>query len=183
MSRFNILCTTLGLVLAIASAPAVHAGQWSAVLNGKSYHLGSTHDWNESNYGAGIEYQFTSASRWKTVVMANGFVDSTENMSYMAGAGLHRRVFESERYLDSYIDIGLNAFLMTRDDYEDGRPFPGLLPSLIVGNRHVGINLTYLPKVAVEKLTSATINDPSLSGIVFLQFKFSLDGLQPQSRD
>jgi hypothetical protein len=175
MSRFNILCTAIGLVLALASAPAAQAGQWSAVLNGKSYHLGSSYDWNESNYGAGIEYQFASASRWKTVVMANGFVDSTENMSYMAGGGLHRRMIESERYADFYIDLGINAFLMTRDDYEDGRPFPGVLPSLSVGNRHMGINLTYLPKVAVEKLTNATINDPSLSGIMFLQFKFSVN--------
>jgi hypothetical protein len=175
MGRFTILCTAIGLVLSLALPPTAHAGQWSAVLNGKSYHLGSSHDWNESNYGAGIEYQFDSASRWKTVVMANGFVDSTESMSYMAGGSLRRRMLESERYADFYIDLGINAFLMTRDDHEDGRPFPGLLPSLSAGNRHVGVNLTYLPKVAVEKFLNARFADPSLSGIVFLQFKFSVN--------
>jgi hypothetical protein len=183
MSRFKISCATVALALAILPVSVATAGQWSAVINGKSYHLDSTYDWNESNYGAGVEYQFASTSRWKTVVMANGFVDSTENMSYMAGAGLHRRVVESERYADFYVDVGLNAFLMTRDDYDDGKPFPGLLPSLSTGNRHVGINLTYLPKIAVEKFMSASISDPSLSGILFVQFKISLDRLQPQGRD
>ncbi len=175
MSRFKFFCTAI--VLALASVPASDAlaGKWSAVINGKSYHLDSSYDWNESNYGAGIEYQFDSASRWKTIIMANGFVDSTESMSYMAGAGLHRRVLESERHADFYVDLGLNAFLMTRDDYEDGRPFPGLLPSLTVGNRHVGVNLTYLPKVAVEKFMRTRIADPSLSGILFVQFKFSVN--------
>jgi hypothetical protein len=175
MSRFTYLCNLLVLALSFAPTYDATAGTLSAVINGKSYHLGSAYDWNESNYGAGIEYQFNSASRWKTIVMANGFVDSTESMSYMAGAGLHRRLVEFERYADFYIDAGLNAFLMTRDDYEDGRPFPGVLPSLSVGNRHVGINLTYLPKIAVEKFMSTRMADPSLSGILFVQFKFSVN--------
>ena len=43
----------------------VSAGEISAVLNGKSYHVGSTEDWNENNYGLGFEYQFATTSRWK----------------------------------------------------------------------------------------------------------------------
>ena len=175
MSRFRVSCASLALVLAFAPVPDALAGTLSAVLNGKSYHIGSAYDWNESNYGMGLEYEFRSVTRWKTVLMANGFVDSTESMSYMAGAGLHRRLVEIERYADFYVDAGLNAFLMTRDDYEDGRPFPGVLPSLSVGTRHVGLNLTYLPKIAVEKFMSARIADPSLAGILFLQLKFRMN--------
>jgi hypothetical protein len=107
--------------------------------------------------------------------MANGFQDSNEDMSYMAGGGLHRNLYETDRLRGFYVDAGLNAFLMTREDVDDGRPFPGILPSLTLGNRYVGMNLTYLPKQAVEKFTSARMQDESTSGIVFLQFKVSMN--------
>ena len=111
--------------------------------------------------------------------MANGFRDSNDEMSYMAGAGLHRRLFESERLAGLYFDVGLNAFLMTRKDVNDNRPFPGILPSLTVGNRHMGFNLTYLPKKAVQDVLKANMTDPTISGILFLQFKISIDRLLP----
>jgi hypothetical protein len=177
MRRFSFLCTALLVLptLAFTSASAAATGKLSAVINGKSFHIGAKYDWNESNYGMGLEYELPSFTRWKTVLMANGFLDSTESTSYMAGAGLHRRLVSSERYADFYFDIGLDAFLMTRNDHENGRPFPGVLPCLSIGNRHAGINLTYLPKAAVEGFTSARVADPSLTGVVFVQFKISLN--------
>ena len=164
-------------LLLTALAPAVTAGELSAVLNGRSIHIGATEDWNENNLGFGLEYQFASESRWKTIVMANGFRDSNESMSYMAGAGLHRTLFDTQHLGDFYVDVGLNAFLMTREDVNDNQPFPGVLPSLTVGNRYVGFNLTYLPEQAVEKLYDAHMADESISGIVFLQFKVSMNAL------
>ncbi len=166
------------LALLLLSSPAL-AGGISAVLNGKSYHFDSTYDWNENNTGLGIEYQFTQKSPWRKLVMANGFRDSTDNMSYMAGAGLHRRIFETDALAGFYVYAGLNAFLMTRDDYRDGEPFPGILPSISVGNDKVGFNLTYLPKKIVEETLDANVVDPTLSGILFVQFKVSLDQLLP----
>ena len=74
---------------------------------------------------------------------------------------------------------GLNAFLMTRDDVNGGKPFPGLLPSLSVGNDNVGLNLTYLPRRAVEEVTNSRMVDPTIDGIIFLQFKVRLDQLLP----
>lgn len=163
------------LVLALmVSASTALAGQFSAVLNGHSIHLGASEDWNESNLGLGVEYQFASESRWRTRLMANGFQDSTENMSYMAGGGLYRNLFATHRLRGFYVDAGLNAFFMTRDDVDDGRPFPGILPSVTLGNEFMGVNLTYLPKQAVEKFTNTRMTDESTSGIVFLQFKFSM---------
>jgi Antimicrobial peptide resistance and lipid A acylation protein PagP len=164
----------LALLLTVIAAPA-WGGEFSAVLNGKSFHLGARQDWNEDNYGLGVEYQFASRSRWRTRLMANGFKDSNNEMSYMAGAGLHRNLLQT-RHLDGfYIDAGINAFLMTRKDVNENRPFPGVLPSLTIGNRYVGVNLTYLPSKAVEKLYDRQMTDDSISGIVFLQFKISVN--------
>lgn len=165
-------------VLVFTAMPAA-AGELSAVINGKSYHIDASHDWNEANYGFGLEYQFASASRWKTRVMANGFVDSNDDISYMAGAGIYRNLYASDRFHGLYVDAGINAFLMTRSDVDDNRPFPGALPSLVLGNRHVGFNLSYLPKAAVEKMTGSRVVDETLDGIVFLQFKLSVEALLP----
>ncbi len=165
--------TLLGLVLAVPFRGAA-AGEFSAVLNGKSFHLGADEQWNEENYGLGLEYEFTSRSRWKPKLMVNGFRDSKEQMSYMAGGGLHRTLYSTERLNGLYIDAGINAFLMTREDINDNRPFPGILPSLTIGNDYVGMNLTYLPKKAVEEIYDRQMTDASISGIVFLQFKVAM---------
>jgi hypothetical protein len=161
------------------SAPPANAGTFNAVINGKSYHFNSTYDWNESNAGLGIEHEFASTSPWRTTVMANAFRDSTDTMSYMAGGGLHRRLFETERMSGFYVSAGLNAFVMTRADVADSKPFPGILPSVSIGNEKVGFNLTYLPRKAVETTTNSSIVDPTISGILFIQFKVSLDQLLP----
>src|SRR5210317_1496586 len=174
----SILITAV-LLLGLSMSTPVWAGKFSAVVNGKSYHFNSRYDWNENNYGFGLEHEFTQRSAWKTTAMANGFRDSTNNMSYMAGAGLHRRIYETDKLAGFYIYAGVNAFLMTRDDVNDSKPFPGLLPSISIGNDKVGFNLTYMPKKAVEATTDSIMVDPTLSGILFLQFKVSMDQLLP----
>jgi len=170
----KILVTTLILASSVASA-----GNINAVVNGKSYHFNSSHEWNEDNSGLGIEYEFTQTSAWKKIAMANAFRDSTNSMSYMAGAGLHRRIYETEALDGFYIYAGINAFLMTRDDVGGSKPFPGILPSVSLGNRKVGLNVTYLPRKAVEEMTDSFVVDPTLDGILFLQFKVNMDQLLP----
>lgn len=157
-----------------ATAPS-QADGLSAIVNGKSFHVGAVEDWNENNYGFGLEYEFASESRWRWKVMANGFVDSVDNMSYMAGGGLHRRIWDTERFNDFHVDIGLNAFLMTREDVNDSRPFPGALPSLSIGNRYFGANLTYLPRKAVELMYQSDDVDRGITGIVFLQLRLNAE--------
>ena len=179
MSQARAASLLLLVLTIVAPASSALADKLSVVVNGISYHVDSSYDWNENNFGLGLEYQFSSQSRWKTVTMFNGFRDSNDEMSYMAGAGLHRRLVETDRWAGLYLDIGLNAFLMTRKDVNDNRPFPGILPSLTVGNRHMGINLTYLPKKAVQDVLKADMMDPTIDGIVFMQFKVSIDRLLP----
>ena len=94
----------LAIVLLAMIPTDVVAGKSFAVVNGYSQHFDSSYDWNENNYGFGLEHEFEQKSAWKKVVMANGFRDSTDNMSYMAGAGLHRRVFETE-YLGGAVGL------------------------------------------------------------------------------
>ena len=167
------------LALSLTASPASAGGKFNAVVSGKSYHFDSTYDWNEDNFGLGLEHEFEQKSAWKKIAMVNGFRDSTDSMSYMAGAGLHRRIYETEQLAGFYIYAGLNAFLMTRDDVDSGRPFPGVLPSISIGNRNIGMNLTYLPRQALESALDAQVVDPTLSGLLFLQFKVSLDQLLP----
>ena len=112
----------LATILVLSSSSAL-AGKLSAVVNGRSYHFDSSYQWNEHNYGFGVEHQFTQASAWRRVAMVNGFRDSTDNMSYMVGAGLYRRIFETEKLAGFYVYAGLNAFLMTRDDVNGSKPF------------------------------------------------------------
>lgn len=165
---------TLLILLAVLPASAL-GGEFSTVINGKSYHLGASEDWNEDNLGLGIEYEFDSYSRWKSRLMLNGFRDSNEQMSYMAGGGLHRNLYSSRRLGGLYVDAGLNAFVMTRKDVNDNQPFPGVLPSITLGNRYGGFNITYLPKQAAEKMLAAAMADESMDGIVFLQFKLNMN--------
>jgi len=167
-----ILLTTLPVTTAVA-------GDLSIVINGRSHHFNSAYDWNENNYGMGLEYLFETTSRWKKIVMANGFRDSTDKMSYMGGAGLYRRLLETHRFSGFYIDAGINAFIMTREDVNENQPFPGVLPSVSFGNRYVGFNLTYLPMQAVQKMVNADFVDPNISGVLFVQFKISLSQLLP----
>ncbi len=176
--RVSVHLIVAATILALSSSPAF-AGKFSAVVNGKSYHFNSSYQWNENNYGFGVEHEFTQKSAWRNVVMANGFRDSTNNMSYMAGAGLHRRIFETDKLAGFYIYAGINAFLMTRDDVSGSKPFPGVLPSVSIGNDKVGLNLTYMPRKAVEETTNSNMVDPTLSGILFLQVKVSMDQLLP----
>jgi len=169
----------LYVIFALPASSAVAEGL-SAVINGKSIHVDASHDWNEDNLGLGFEYQFATQTSWKKQLMVNGFRDSNEEMSYMFGGGLHRTLFATDRMDNFYIDLGINAFLMTRKDINDNRPFPGVLPSLTLGNRHMGVNLTYLPKVAVERVYDRDMADDSMTGIVFLQFKVDVSRLLPE---
>lgn len=171
----------IGLVVLLTALPvsSAMAGKVSVVINGMSYHINSTYDWNEYNFGAGLEYEFVSDSKWKMIAMVNGFRDSNDKMSYMAGGGLHRQLIYTDRLSGFYVLAGINAFIMTREDVDNNRPFPGALPSLTIGNRNMGLNFTYLPKAAVQSMAGVTMVDPTVSGILFVQFKINIDRFLP----
>jgi len=165
----------LAVIMFAFTSTTVVAGNLDVVINGKSYHVNSNYDWNEKNLGAGLEYELNSASKWIRTIHANAFLDSRANTAYMTGAALKRRLYSTHRFGGFYFDAGLVGFLMARKDMNDYRPFPGVLPAIAIGNRNAGINLTYLPKKAVRDIAHADDVDPGIRGVVFVQFKLSIE--------
>jgi hypothetical protein len=85
LAAMTISLRNLSWALAIffcAYAGNAAAGQLDLVVSGRSYHVNSEYDWNENNYGLGLEYQFDSSSRWLWSVNANAFMDSGEHVVY-----------------------------------------------------------------------------------------------------
>src|SRR3990172_6225241 len=95
---------------------------------------------------------------------ASGFIDSFDNPSYYAGAGLVRRMRFNDSRDSMHFDVGVVGFLMTRQDYKEGDPFFGMLPALSFGTRRHAVNITYIPKV-----------DPKMVALWFFQLKISTD--------
>lgn len=160
-------------MLALGLFGTAEAGQWDIVLNGKSIHLDADENWNEENWGLGFEHEFNPDARWVKVALGNGFRDSEDNMSYMGGGGIKRRFrlpFADRRF---HVDTGVVGFMMTRQDVNGNKPFPGVLPAVSVGTRQLAINLTYLPGHIAEVVANARSADPNLDGIIFMQFKIN----------
>jgi len=161
----------LAAVLASLSNNAdAQGGDWDVVVNGRAVHMNASGDWNEDNWGLGIEREFASpTSRWVKIALANGFSDSMGNPSYMAGGGLKRRFrFNTE---DFYVDVGGVAFVMTRENVNGDRPFPGVLPAATFGFKRVALNMTYMPGSVADRVTNSKKYDPTMEGVFFLQFK------------
>lgn len=172
----NSLRTTIWALVALLciSGGNAAAGQFDLVINGRSYHVNSDYDWNEKNLGLGVEYEFERSSPWIWSLSANAFMDSQNNMSYMAGGGLKRRLFQSASPAGYYFDAGLVAFVMSRADFNDYLPFPGVLPTLSFGRQNIGFNVSYVPEFVVRDVAQAKVLDPNVGGVFFLQMKFRL---------
>ena len=173
------LAAVLTLSTPVADAQDVRSdGSWAFVLNGRAVHMNASHEWNEDNWGLGIEREFASSGPWIRMALANGFSDSMGEPSYMAGGGLKRR-FVIGRSDNFYVDLGGIAFLMTREHVNGDRPFPGVLPAATFGFKHVALNMTYLPETVADRVTHSRTYDPTMHGVFFLQLKLdaSLFGL------
>jgi hypothetical protein len=171
-ARLGLGLGLTALVIATAGLAANSAfaqSDWDVVVNGRAVHVNAERDWNEANWGLGFEKEFRSGGPWVKVVLANGFKDSVSEPSYMAGGGLKRRfrMFSD----DLYFDVGIIGFLMTRGDVNHSQPFPGALPAMTFGSKHVAVNVTYLPDAAVDRVTHANLVDPQMHGLFFVQLK------------
>lgn len=136
------------LLLFIVSG-STYAEGFSIILNGLSRHVNPlpTQNFNEKNWGLGFQYDFVPVNKhWIPLANASGFKDSLNNFSYYAGSGIMRR-FSLKSKTTLHLDAGLVAFIMTRKDYKDNKPFPGILPMISVGNEKIALNITYIPKV------------------------------------
>ena len=122
------------------------AGDLSILINGKAVHFGKVEgeSLNEENWGVGVQYDYDRNGRkWAPFLMASGFVDSVDNISYYAGGGYMRRWNLINNW---HGDAGLVGFVMTRPNYNNGRPFHGVLPAFSIGTKRVALNMTYIPE-------------------------------------
>jgi hypothetical protein len=170
------LTSFLGWIAAFLASSAIASeaqaqNNWDIVLNGRSVHVNAAHRWNEENWGIGVEREFNGDGRWVKVALANGFKDSADHPSYMAGGGLKRRFRMFSNH--AYVDMGLIGFVMTREDVRHNQPFPGVLPAMTIGTKRVALNLTYLPESAVDRVTNAQLVDPNMKGVFFIQLKLN----------
>lgn len=155
----------LSLVLLLLFCVSASANDFSLLLNGKALHLqdapvGQT--FNEKNWGAGFQYDFTDNHEdWVPFMTASGFLDSHKKPSYYAGGGMMRRFQWAESGF--YTDVGLVGFLMTRENFKDNKPFPGILPVMTLGTEDIAVNITYIPKV-----------DPKMVALFFFQLKVNI---------
>lgn len=139
------LIILLSLFLGFASTG--FAEELHLVVNGKAVHFGDG-DYNEENWGLGVEYTFTPRNDWIKFVSAGFFKDSSYNTSKHVGGGIKRRYRLDNDEDGWFVDLGATAFLMTRKDYKDNNPFFGALPFMTVGNGPVALNVTYIPSVS-----------------------------------
>jgi hypothetical protein len=176
------VCLAAVLVGFDSTATAQSEGGWDVVLNGRAVHMNATKDWNEDNWGIGMEREFASTGRWIKVAMVNGFEDSMGDPSFMAGGGLKRRFRPGGGAF--YADLGGVAFLMTRQTVNRGQPFPGLLPAATFGFKRVAVNVTYMPERVADYVTHSRSYDSSMHGVFFLQLKLdaSLFGVGRRER-
>jgi hypothetical protein len=122
------------------------ADELHVVVNGKAIHLDEG-NYNEENWGVGVEYAFTPKNNWIKFINASYFKDSNYNTSKYAGGGMKRRYRLDNDQDGWFADIGAIAFLMTRKDYKDNDPFFGILPFAAIGKGPVTLNMTYIPEV------------------------------------
>jgi Antimicrobial peptide resistance and lipid A acylation protein PagP len=168
---YRTALAVLALGAAAMSQPAMAEGDWGIVLNGHAVHLNAEKQWNEDNWGLGFEKEFNSSARWVTTAVANGFKDSMDHPSYMAGVSIKRRFRAPSDHF--YFDAGLVGFYMTRHNVNHNAPFPGALPTMTFGARYLAVNVTYMPGSAVNDVTTANAHalDPSITGVFFIQLK------------
>ena len=146
----RFLVSMLALITMVVASHNAGAENLSLLLNGKSIHTNKseTTDYNESNWGFGLQYEFVKPFQsWIPFVAASGFKDSLNQPSYYAGGGYMRRLVLSRQLNYLHADAGLIGFLMSRQDYKSGQPFLGALPAFSLGTRDVAVNITYIPKV------------------------------------
>lgn len=146
----------------IVMCPLGQAGELHLIVSGKVIHF-SSRSYNENNWGLGFEYDFEKRNNWLPLITAVSFKDSNDQTSNYLAGGAKRRFLLSNDSKGLHIDAGIVGFLMTRHDYKNNQPFPGVLPFASIGNHWAAVNITYVPKIR-----------PKMVAFVYFQLMFKL---------
>ena len=123
------------------------ANSLNLIINGKAVHE-NKRNYNEDNWGLGFEYHFAENKKWINFINGGFLKDSLSNTSNYLGAGSKRRFLLGANKDGWHFDAGLTAFIMTRKDYNNERPFFAALPFVSIGTSQFAINMTFIPAVS-----------------------------------
>lgn len=102
-----------------------------------------TDGYNEFPAGIGIgKGRYNASGNWEGMY-AMGFLDSNSNPSFMADYGWIPTWRLGQTQIKA--GIGVTGFLMSRQTYLDGVPFPGVLPVAAISYKNLAIQATYIP--------------------------------------
>jgi len=160
--NFRITLLVLGMIFGATAT----ADDLQMIISARSIHEGgSERNLNERNYGLGLQYDFDHHPNWIPLISFASFKDSNYNTSRYLGAGIKRRFRLSSAPDTLNLDLGAAGLVMVRPDYNDEKPFLGMIPFVSLSNSWGGINATYVP--AIEEDT-----------FPFWYFQFSLKLMQ-----
>lgn len=100
-------------------------------------------DYNEFPAGIGLgKGRYNDSGNFEGMY-AMGFLDSHSNPSFMAGYAL----IPTWTLLSSEVKfgVGVTGFLMSRSNYLNGLPFPGVLPVASISYKNVAVQAAYIP--------------------------------------
>jgi len=125
-----------------------HNGDTELYLPFWTYHHRGTYDadhiedFNEFPGGFGLgKGRYNSSGNWEGMY-AMGFMDSHNKPSLMAG---YAWVPTWELGNEVKAGVGVTGFLMSRSNYWNGIPFPGVLPIASLGYKQLSLNAAYIP--------------------------------------
>ena len=99
--------------------------------------------YNEYPAGLGLgKGRYNDSGNWESIY-AMGFLDSHSKPSFMVGYAW-APTWEIGNS-DFKVGVGLTGFLMTRTNYWNGLPFPGVLPIASIGYKQLAIQAAYIP--------------------------------------
>ena len=168
LSTYKPLLATLALCTCMTAA-ANNSGNDRSILGTAWQHVKDT--WNEGNtelyvpflayhlrfaydddfleksneFPAGIGLgrgRFNANGNWESIY-AMGFLDSRSNPTYMAGYAWAPTWNIGNS--DVKVGVGVTGFLMSRQNYFNGIPFPGILPIASIGYKQLTVQATYVP--------------------------------------
>lgn len=135
------------LLLSLSFSQQIMADTINLIINGKAVHKDKK-DFNEENWGVGFEYNFAEDKKWINFINGGFFKDSLNNNSNYLGGGSKRRFLLGADKDGWHVDAGLTAFVMTRKNHNNGKPFFGALPYFSLGTSKFAVNATYIPSVS-----------------------------------
>lgn len=135
------------IICLFALSHQIFADSLNLIINGKAFHE-EKKNYNENNWGLGIEYNFREKKKWISFINGGYFKDSNSNTSQYFGGGVKRRFSLTANMDGWYIDAGVTAFIMKRKYYKSNDPFLAALPFLSLGKGKFAVNATYVPSMS-----------------------------------